>query len=329
MQRNTFAVLLLCLIGATCFINHVAASCPAGYYDSSNIERPCYQCSPGTYCPGDGKPYACPSGTVAPHQGASSCSSCSTKRSNSDHTICLLADTPANAQEYVYGSNLVINSKNPYYYITLYNSFGQAPRSVQLTIAGKQPVPVTLHASYTTGKPSETNAQFSNKGVNATISFEQDVFRILYLYIVPDNADYVIGDLKLFKYLDLIENLQPNQVNYYKFNAELSQYDRNMLLFRLDNVPAGSRVNFTLNCDFWKKDWSFPFSYTLYHSTLSNIAYPNENNANIIVKSQTSSHPSTSNIFYMPKDSTQFAIAFYYDNTYYYGEMYASAKIIN
>ena len=242
----------------------------------------------------------------------------------------MLPDVPSDARE-ITDSVVNLNVKQPYYYLTLYKDgyAGYPPKVVQLSLVGKRgDVQVLVYASYKTGKPSQSSAEYANEGFNATVSVPFEDRQLVYLNIVPIGVETAQVDLKQFKYLDAVFTLIPNTVNHIKTSSELGMHINNLALFVVENVPVGSKVNLTIKANTWN-DWdNSPFTYTLFWSNQPNIEYPNPNNANVIVKSSFEVESKATLIAKMPATSQKFVVGLFRDTTYYYANIYATVTFI-
>ncbi|EFC43997.1 predicted protein [Naegleria gruberi] len=282
----------------------ILAHCPPGYYDN-NVphESRCILCGFGQYCPGNGQYFNCPSGTIAPNTGMSSCTKCSySNRTNSASTVCLLADTPNNAQEALeYGTDsgddnldlFKISAKQQFYFTTIETADIPLDRShpIQYSFVAtnrKYDIPLIVIASTKTGQPSKSNFQWIASGQNATLIIPVDWidtntnFIGLYFSIIP-SVDYTVPFLATtFKHFRGEIFAIPNRKVSQDFKT--FQFMTNQAVVEWSGIPSLRKVNVSVTLsDLTHQDDSNLF-FSLCYSTIPTIDFPNFFNSNMVVR---------------------------------------------
>ncbi|KAL9642963.1 hypothetical protein ABK040_010655 [Willaertia magna] len=274
--------------------------CPPGSFYVETFQHKCEPCYPGNYCPGNDKIYTCANGTVAIDAGMIACTPCESKRTNSQRTVCVLVNTPAEAREvrddrHEGDTFDVISASNPYWYTTLV--YGESNKLMQYTFVDsnkKRNTPVVVYASTVTGKPTKDNHMYMAIGQNATLNMpvpKDNKPVILYINVVPLEVESAKFFGKSWEYLAETYQFTTNTFTVSTLGG-LGKFSHNDALFVYHSVPAHSKVNFTISVEEHLSNREL--SYKLYYSTLKSINYPNCNNADVVVESPVSRFARTS-----------------------------------
>ncbi|EFC48796.1 predicted protein [Naegleria gruberi] len=276
-----------------------ASTCPPGTYYQEILHRPsCHECFYAEYCPGDGNNYPCPRGTVTPEEGMVACVKCPTIRTNSDQTVCLLADTPKDAREPDINDDeneiYTLDRKTPHWYTTIpvYGLPVGKPMELEYAFVPEQSkydVPLTMFASLTTGQPNKNNFTWSFEGNNATIIIpytrpdENTNFFIIYFNVAPttvqQNSVKFIG--RTFKGFQAKFSFVPNTKNSKVIDNIVNE--ENQVVLEWNNVPSVGRFNVSITLkDLSHEDDSYK-SYSVCYSKQPSITYPNSFNSNLVV----------------------------------------------
>ncbi|KAG2381619.1 hypothetical protein C9374_006003 [Naegleria lovaniensis] len=332
--RVILALLLLCLILLWSSSLATATSCPAGYFDSGNIEHPCYECSVGHYCPGDGHSYECANGTISNQIGLSTCLTCASQRTNSDHTVCLLPDTPQDAREFSLKHVLEIDNHNPYLYTTLrFSEIGESNpfQYIQLTFLNSRAAPMLVYASTVTGQPSpQQSFQYFASGLNATIAVPNPRGRsigvILYLHVVSLNARKSAMLVQPYNYLDLIYTLQPGS-NFIQTSSELALYSvDNEVLLTYPKIPPNANVELQISA---REGFNDKISFVLCYSSKIPQRFPNYYNSDTFITSSYKENASALLRTNFGNDGGYLAVALIFKQTFWNGKINVDFKIMS
>ncbi|KAL9643020.1 hypothetical protein ABK040_010711 [Willaertia magna] len=205
------------------------------------------------------------------------------------YLIASVLNTPSEVREAIEDNFNEISVKNPYWFTTLFFEGVEREASLkmlQYTFVDynvKRSSPVVVYASTVTGKPSKDNYMYMAVGQNATINIPNQKGGqpiIMYFNVVPLEVESLPMVGKTWSFLSKTYQFTTNTFTIENTGSDLAQYVTSEGLFIYHSVPENSKVNFTISLE---DDFTYePIRYTLYYSTLKNIAYPTPYNANVV-----------------------------------------------
>jgi hypothetical protein len=238
--------------------------------------------------PGDDKVHKCPEGTIAPQRAMANCTSCPSKRSESRRVFCILEDTPAESRE-AKEDVFAADNHNPYWYnIVYFTGFsGTIGRVAEYTFVDeKNPnTHLAVYASTKTGKPSKANYEFYGIGPNVTLLINSDdqAGKLVYFYVVPVEVQAATVKAMTFPYLAVTyPYIAPNVPVEFRMGTVLARMPYNGVNLVTSVVPK-SKINVTVTLE--GQRFHEDVQFTLFYTGAKSIHFPNEYNAQIVVKS--------------------------------------------